>query len=259
MQRRLGFLGEFQHLFERLHRARLPVRPESRVSQMHVPRGAGHFRRDREHPLELVLSGPRRVERHQADAERAAREPAADERGDLIDLFGRRRVGTRGPREMKALVLAANHLHARGGVPGRDAVVDERLAVPVRVPLVDVDRPALGVEHRRDAVHRAILVVQRVFAVRVQLDEPGRDDEAAGVDRSVAAQRTVANRLDAVADDAHVRHAVESALGIHDTAIGDDEVVRSGRVEHAPSDNAQRADRPSTAHQCTRFKRTSAS
>jgi hypothetical protein len=64
----------------------------------------------------------------------------------------------------------------------------------------------------------------------VQFDEPWRDDEAAGVNRSMAAQRTVTDRLDAAADDADVRHAVESGLGIHDMAIGDDEVVGGGRA-----------------------------
>jgi hypothetical protein len=115
-------------------------------------------------------------------------------------------------------------------VAGRDAVIHERLTLPVRVPLVDVDCPALGVEHCRDAVHGAELVVQLVFAVRVQFDEPWRDDEAAGINRSMAAQRTVTDRLDAAADDADVRHAVESGLGIHDVAIGDDEVVGGGRA-----------------------------
>ena len=200
---------------------------------MHVHRGPRYLRRNRKHPFHLFLGGRRCIERHQADAERAACEPSPEQRRDLLNLFGRRRAGPCGPGEMKSFVLAANHLHARGAVPDRDAVVHERLAVPVRVPLVDVDRAPLRVEHRGHAVHRAEFVVQLVFAVGVQLDEPGRDDETTSIDRAVAAQWAVTDRLDAVADDANVRHAVEPALGIHDAAVGDDEVVRRRR---APSD-----------------------
>ena len=84
---------------------------------------------------------------------------------------------------MKALILPADNLHSDGTMTRRNAVVDERPAGTVAIPLIDVHGAALGVDHRGHAVHRAKAVVEAVVAVRVNLDEPRRDDKARGVDR----------------------------------------------------------------------------
>jgi hypothetical protein len=126
---------------------------------------------------------------------------------------------------VKPVVFTADHLHSGRTVSRGDAVVHQRLALPVRVPLVHINGAALGIEHRRDAVHRAIPVVQVVFAVRMDFDQPRRDDETAGVDGLDALQRLLADRLDSVADDADMGGAIEATLGIHDVAIRDDQVV----------------------------------
>src|SRR5262245_21533726 len=122
---------------------------------------------------------------------------------------------------MKPVILTADHLNTCRAVPCGNTVVDERLAVPVRVPLIDVDGAPLGVDHRGDAVHRAIPVVQVVFAVRVDFNQAWRDDQTTGVDRPGTLQRTIAYRLDPITDDPDMCDPIETAFRIHDVTICD--------------------------------------
>ena len=63
----------------------------------------------------------------------------------------------------------------------------------------------------------------------VQVDEAGGDDVAGRVDDARALERSRRHRFDHPAADADVAHGVEPRFGIHDAAVGDDQVVRRGR------------------------------
>ena len=120
---------------------------------------------------------------------------------------------------MKPVVFTSHDLNPGRTVAGRDAVVDQGLTLPVGVPPVDVDGPPLGIQHRGDAIHGSILVVQAVLTVRVELDETWRDDQAARIDGLDTAQRAIADGLDFVTDDSNVGDSIEAAFGIHHVTI----------------------------------------
>lgn len=60
----------------------------------------------------------------------------------------------------------------------------------------------------------------------VKVDEPGGDDEAAGVDLEAAAEGVGADRPDLAAGEADVADGVEAAFGIEDAAAPEDDVER---------------------------------
>jgi hypothetical protein len=143
---------------------------------------------------------------------------------------------------MPAVILVLHHLHASRGVARGDAVIDQRLAVPLRVPLIHVHRAVLGVQHGRDPVQRAKAVVQVVHAVAVDIDQARRDDQAGGVDGRRPLQRPVADGRNSTAGNAHMGDPIETGLGIHDVAVGDHEIVaragagQSGQERQAADD-----------------------
>ncbi len=69
------------------------------------------------------------------------------------------------------------------------------------------------------------LVIARRLAVLVKIDEAGGDDHAFGVERGFGFQRTGGQRADFARGDADVAYFVEAGFGIHDLAVGDDDVV----------------------------------
>jgi hypothetical protein len=64
--------------------------------------------------------------------------------------------------------------------------------------------------------------------VRVQIDDPGRHHQTAGLEHAAAAQRPRRNGRDAVAHDAHVAHEVRPGLRVHHAATSYDDVILTG-------------------------------
>ena len=94
------------------------------------------------------------------------------------------------------MVFVLHHLHSGRAVACGDAVVDQGLALPIGVPLVDVVRTLFGVQHRGDPVQGSKAVIQVIFPVAVDVDQAWRDNQSAGIDGLCALQRTIADGLD---------------------------------------------------------------
>jgi hypothetical protein len=62
--------------------------------------------------------------------------------------------------------------------------------------------------------------------VLVEVDEPGGDDQAAGIDLDAAAEGGGADRPDLAAGEADVADGVEAAFGVEDAAVAEDDVER---------------------------------
>ncbi len=80
----------------------------------------------------------------------------------------------------------------------------------------------------------------RRLAVRVEVDEPGRDDQARDVDVNAAVERRRRDGGDASAGDTDVAHRVEAGLGIEDPASVQNDVVRGLGVEASGDERSER-------------------
>src|SRR5690606_32788017 len=174
---------------------------------------------------DLVPGGGGRVGGAEPERDGALPQPAVDPAHDLRDLFGRGRLVRAGAAGQE-LARVAEHRHADGDVADGGAVIDELPTLALAVPGVHVPDADLQLEPGRHAVQNRVAVVLLVLAVAVEIDEPGRDDEAGGVNDPCAAQRPFRDRDDAVAADADAADRVQPGLGIDHAAVGDDEVVR---------------------------------
>ena len=126
------------------------------------------------------------------------------------------------------VVLSEGRDGAHVEVRGRLA---QQSAEPASIDEV-VSRRQWGVRHAvdsqhlgRDALTQAIGVLrvdqQRALGVRMGVDEPGRDDEARGVDHaSCVGLRQIADRRDPVAGDAHVGPIRRRPGAIHHAPVG---------------------------------------
>src|SRR5258708_32397143 len=68
---------------------------------------------------------------------------------------------------------------ARAHVAGADTIIDERTGVALGVPRRHRVGADLQLQRRRHAVVRIVPVALGLLSVRVEIDEPGRDDETA--------------------------------------------------------------------------------
>ena len=116
-------------------------------------------------------------------------------------------------------------LHAHGNVADADAVVDQGFIFARGVPGVYIVSADFEFERSGDAIVGLKLVIARCLAVFVKIDEAGGDDQAFGVERSFGFQRSGGQRADFAGGDAHVSYFVEAGFGIHDVAVGDDDLV----------------------------------
>src|SRR5690606_6419025 len=129
---------------------------------------------------DLVPGGGGRVGGAEPDRDGALPQPAVDPAHDLRDLFGRGRLVRAGAAGQE-LARVAEHRHADGDVADGGAVIDELPTLALAVPGVHVPDADLQLEPGRHAVQNRVAVVLLVLAVAVEIDEPGRDDEAGGV------------------------------------------------------------------------------
>ena len=230
VKRRLRLRGETDGFFDAGQAA-----PGMRVNRRAPPAG------DAEHGEQLVTTRRRRVDEPCANADRAAIESLLDAPHNLGDLArGRGLMRARTGRQKRARV--AEHRHAYRNVANADAVVDDLTALPLARPPVDVSGPDLELERGRHAVRRAKLVDVGRLAVGVQIDEPGNDDGAGGVDRGASRQSCCGDGGNRPAGDADGSNGIQVRFGIEHTAVHDDDVVGLGRQQHHEHGRQERAE-----------------
>src|SRR5262249_16513842 len=125
----------------------------------------------------------------------------------------------------EALRGIAHDGHSRGNVANGRAVIDKRFSFARGVPGVDRRYADLHFKRCRYAVERLQTVVRGVLAVRVQIDEAGRDHEAFGVDLDLTFQRRGGNGGDFAPFDSDVADRIELRGGIDDAASVQHDVV----------------------------------
>ena len=178
----------------------------------------------------------RHVEQPGAQAERAVFHPLPHEAAHLVDLGGRRLAVHRTDHLRRAPSPADERAEVRRHTSGRDAL-EKRLDRQ--------RRRSVGPFHQRgDALPHVVVggrhLEDAAARVRVDVDEPGRDDLAGGVDH--ARGRRLDARRDAddgVAAHRDVAEIPRAAGAVDDPAVADDEIVE-GRLRARRGDqNAQ--------------------
>ena len=202
------------------------------------------------------------------EAEAAGRERVVQQRGDRVELVGRRRVADAvGPHHVAAQRAVADHeADVERDVPvERAEIVGERPPAPRHAGLERGQRHALDLrhhaaqvvgvrggerrereaavagDHARDAVQvrgaRRRVPEQLRVVVGVRVDDAGRDDEPAGVDRLGGLLGHVAERDDPAVTDADVGAPAGRARPVDDGAAPDH------AVEHGPTSGSPRRNR----------------
>jgi hypothetical protein len=133
-----------------------------------------------------------------------------------------------------------------------DAVVDDLTARPRRIPCGHIARAHFELERGGDAVadHHAVGLV--LLPVLVQIHEPRRDDQVGCVDQPCSGKRRLGDGLDRSGADADVPHGVETRLGIHHPAVGDDEVVTRGWLAGTRRQRHRDADGRNGEERCSK-------
>jgi hypothetical protein len=217
MQRRTGRGRKRQHFFERRDRVA--------ATHVHVDRCADRAG-DFEDFQDLGARRLRGVSDAEADSDRAARQPARQARLDLDELQRRRLlVCRRAAGKKRARVL--QHGHADGNVADAGAVVDGRFSRSLAVPRVDVAGADLELQRSRHAVGRFPHVIGRRLPMLMEIDEAGRDDQPARVDRRAALKRASADGADDATADPNGSNGVRIGLRINDTSVSDHEIERT--------------------------------
>ena len=142
----------------------------------------------------------------------------------------------------RGLLVFAECQHPRRPVRRCGAEVDAPGTLALRVPLVDRERPALELERRRYAVANLQVAAERIMAVGMQVDEPGRDDQARDIDHFRATQGPGRDRRDLRAADPDIHHRVQARFRIHDPAVAKHQVVldRLGRAGDQQEDRERK-------------------
>src|SRR6185436_11867482 len=70
-----------------------------------------------------------------------------------------------------------HHRHASGNVPYTRAIVDQCFPFAFGIPPRYITRSDFKLERGCDSIHRLEAIVLLILAVRMQIDEAGRDDE----------------------------------------------------------------------------------
>ena len=111
----------------------------------------------------------------------------------------------------------------------RHAEVDQRLPFSLGVPRRDRIRAQLELERGGHAVVCHVAVVDRILAVRVEIDEARRDDESPDVDGVARRGYTRGHRDDASTSDSHGAHRVEVRLRVEHSTADEHDVDGSAR------------------------------
>ena len=169
---------------------------------------------------------------HRRILERAAHQLRVVDRLAVVahsDAAGRAQIGKLGQRlALQPLAHRADRIDAAGAVArrfgddhlGHGALVVRRNGVRHRA-----DR-GVAARHRgpRAGGDRLLVLLPRLAQMRVQVDEPGSDDETGGVDRVDVRLDLLVDARDRAVLDQDVELGVEVLAGIDDAAVCDEEV-----------------------------------
>ncbi len=114
---------------------------------------------------------------------------------------------------------------ARAHVADADTVIDEGAAVALGVPRRNRVGANLQLQRRRHAVVRVVPVALGVLSVRVEIDEPGRDDETGDREGLARRERLDGHRRNAAVADAHVAPGVQGCLRVEHAPAHENEIV----------------------------------
>ncbi len=114
---------------------------------------------------------------------------------------------------------------AHAHVAGADTVIDEGAAVALGVPRRDRVGPNLQLECCRHAVVRVVAVALGVLSVRVEIDEPGRDDETGDREGFARRERFDGHCRNPAVSDAHVALGVQACLRVEHAPAHENEIV----------------------------------
>ena len=181
----------------------------------------------------LLAAVARRVACENADPERALLQSLFHASEDARGLVGRREAVL----PSRAALGVLEEGHGAGGLDSlllrdprkqprrREAVVD-RPALPPDAVVRGRDRQRAGLELERggDAVKRLHARRRQVLPVRVQVDEPRRDDEPARVEDGAPAERRRRDGRDTAVANAHRLDSVETRLRVNDPPVGEHEI-----------------------------------
>ena len=210
VERRSGYGGRRYHLagrFNAAHGFAVSLAPNVDVTGRAVLGG------DAEDSQDFPARAAPRVVEAEADGERAPSQAGFD---PILDprQFVRRRFAERGVGDGQEVARIVHDVDAHWDMSDARAEVDGCAARALGVPSVHVARADLEFQRGRNPVARLNLVVLGVLAVRVQVDEAGRDDHARRVNRLVAVKMGVRNRHNASVGHADVSDRVESRFRI---------------------------------------------
>ena len=113
--------------------------------------------------------------------------------------------------------------------------------------VADVRGPHLELESGRHAVTCLKRVRLWSLAVRMKIDEAGRNDEPCRVDGRAPCQAVAGNRGDLPAADSDVTDAIQARLGIEHAAVRDDQ-IKVLRREQRRARTVAKSEQHGTAH-----------
>src|SRR5256714_1969231 len=182
--------------------------------------------RDREHTNQLFARCGRRVGKSSANADRTFPQTSLD----TFDYFAnlrRRRLAICSAIDGHPVTGVSHHRHSDLDVADADAVVDSLTRAPLAIPSVNIRRSQLELQRRRHSIKRLhpISLVRR--SVRMHVNEPGCDDEAARIDCLTSFYRLRRDSDDSsviqrdVPDRIEIRFRVDNASAEYDAVVGD--------------------------------------
>ena len=131
---------------------------------------------------------------------------------DFVDHL-RRRIAICAAVNRQERAGIFHHRHPHFDVTDAHAVVDSLAGTSFAIPRVDVRRAELELERCRHAVERLHPICLRRHSVRVNVNEAGRHDEAARVDRIAAAYCFFRDDGDSSVENADVATASRFVAG----------------------------------------------
>src|SRR4029079_4514001 len=115
--------------------------------------------------------------------------------------------------------------HTSRNVAGTRAEIDERFSFTLGIPFAYRPHPNFQLECSGDAIHSLVAISLRALRVLVQVDESGRDNQAASINFYLASESVRRDRCDFLAVDSYLANCVEAGLRIHDTTAAQDNIV----------------------------------
>src|SRR5205085_9848566 len=154
--------------------------------------------------------------------------------GEARAVDGRSHEGARRADHIGALDggVIVQHRAPRARMARRHTKVDQRLPFSFGVPGSDGISTELQLERRSDTVARQKSVIDRVLTVRVEIDEPGRDDESFDVYRVARRGDARGHGGYAPPSDSYGANRVETRFRIEHPAADEHDVDRRGALGH---------------------------